>query len=48
MNLNESCGIVAFITKSCPGVVQALYFLSLKSTFKYIRNRAVNTGITES
>jgi hypothetical protein len=27
---NESCGIDAFLLKSCPTVVQAFYFLSLK------------------
>jgi hypothetical protein len=32
MNLNESCGIDAFLTKSCPAVVQALYLLPLKLT----------------
>jgi hypothetical protein len=32
MNLNESCGIDVFLIKSCPAVVQALYFVSLKLT----------------
>jgi hypothetical protein len=32
MNLNQSCGIDAFLIKSCPSVVQALYLLSLKLT----------------
>jgi hypothetical protein len=36
MNLNESCGTDAFLVQSCPAVVQALYLLSLKLTFKCI------------
>jgi hypothetical protein len=32
MNLGESYGIDAFLIESCPAVVQALYFLSLKLT----------------
>jgi hypothetical protein len=30
VNVNQSCGIDAFLIKSCPAVVQALYLLSLK------------------
>jgi hypothetical protein len=30
MNANETCDIDAFLIKSCPAVVQALYLLSLK------------------
>jgi hypothetical protein len=32
MNLNQSCGTDAFLTKSFPAVVQALYLLLLKVT----------------
>jgi hypothetical protein len=32
VNVNQSCGIDAFLIKSCPPVVQALYLLSLKLT----------------
>jgi hypothetical protein len=32
MNLNDSCGIDAFLTESGPAVVQALYLLPLKLT----------------
>jgi hypothetical protein len=33
MKLNQRCSIYAFLTKSCPDVVQALYLsLSLKLT----------------
>jgi hypothetical protein len=32
MIINERCGIDAFLTKSCPAVVQGLYLLSLKVT----------------
>jgi hypothetical protein len=32
VNLNESCGIDAFLIESCPAVVQALNLLSLKLT----------------
>jgi hypothetical protein len=41
MKLNESCGINSFLIKSCPTVVQALYFLSLKLklTFKCMSDR---------
>jgi hypothetical protein len=34
MNLNESCGTDAFLIKSCPAVVQALYLLPLKLTLR--------------
>jgi hypothetical protein len=36
MNLNDSCSTDAFLTKSCPAVVQALYFLPLKLTSKCV------------
>jgi hypothetical protein len=32
MNLNQTCGIDAFLIESCPAVVQALYLMSLKFT----------------
>jgi hypothetical protein len=34
MNLNETCGTDASLIESCPTVVQTLYVLSSKSTFK--------------
>jgi hypothetical protein len=32
MNLNEKCGIDAYLIESCPAVVQALYLLPLEFT----------------
>jgi hypothetical protein len=32
MNLNENCGVDAFVMDSYPAVVQALYLLSFKLT----------------
>jgi hypothetical protein len=32
VNLNPSCNIDALLIKSCPGVIQALYLLSLTFT----------------
>jgi hypothetical protein len=32
MNLNDNCGIDAFLIEPCPAVVQALYLLSLRFT----------------
>jgi hypothetical protein len=32
VNLNQSCGIDAFLIKSCPSEVRAMYLLSLKLT----------------
>jgi hypothetical protein len=41
MNLNESHGIDAFLTESCPALVQALYLLSLKPTLSTYQTKII-------
>jgi hypothetical protein len=41
MNLNDSYGFDAFLTESCPAVVQALYLLPLKPTLSAHRTEMI-------
>jgi hypothetical protein len=41
MNLNDSHGIDAFLTESCPALVQALYLLSLKPTLSTYQTKII-------
>jgi hypothetical protein len=36
VNLNQSCGIDAFLIKSCPDVIQAFSLTATKIEYKYI------------
>jgi hypothetical protein len=46
MNLSEKCGIVAFLTESCPAVVQALYLLSLQFTLSSYQRYPIYADLT--